>query len=330
MPETWINNNSRTTLHGARMELPLKHISWSSIFVGVIAALIVHITLSLLGTAIGATTINPLQEQNPFQHIGNSALIWTSLNMLLSIGLGSFIAGRLAQHEGALHGLLVFGISTIITLWLTISFASSVIGGVFNIVGHSVNALSQGVSNIAPSLTKIVKEKLQENNINLENFQNELKELINKATTPVLESNTLQKNINNQIYNVQEKNNNINRNIHTDVDITNWVRNVVNSHHNRLEAKDRDILKKIIKLRNDIDDREAEKIVNQFETRYRQTIQKFQQLKQQAEQKARKAAEQAVSATAKTSWYIFFMLLIESLLSAILGSVGQRRQTSKC
>ena len=60
--------------------------------------------------------------------------------MLIALAVGSYVAGRLAQREGALHGLLMFGVSTLITLWLAISLASGIIGGAFNILGSGFNA----------------------------------------------------------------------------------------------------------------------------------------------------------------------------------------------
>jgi len=65
--------------------VPLKRISWSAIFAGVIISIVVYLLLSILGTAVGASTIDPLKEQNPLDHIGTGALIWTGVSMLISI-----------------------------------------------------------------------------------------------------------------------------------------------------------------------------------------------------------------------------------------------------
>lgn len=45
--------------------VPLKRISWSAIFAGVIISMVVYLLLAILGTAIGASTLDPLKEQNP-------------------------------------------------------------------------------------------------------------------------------------------------------------------------------------------------------------------------------------------------------------------------
>lgn len=52
----------------------------------------------------------------------------------------------------------------------------------------------------------------------------------------------------------------------------------------------------------------------------------FQKMKQQAEQKARELAQQTAAATARASWFTFFMLLIEAVLAASLENVGRKTQ----
>ncbi|MXP56602.1 hypothetical protein [Pantoea sp. Mhis] len=176
MHETWIKNGNRDTVHETNAGFCLKRISWSAIFAGVIAALIVHILLALLGTAIGATSVDWYQDQKSFQHLGIGALVWTALNMLISTVVGSYIAGRLAPHEGALHGLLMFGVSTIIALWLAILLASNLIGSAFNVIGAGANAFGRSLSVIASPISNMVQEKLR--NTNVDNLQNEFKNML--------------------------------------------------------------------------------------------------------------------------------------------------------
>lgn len=327
MPETWTANGTKEIITETHSALPLKRISWSAVFAGVIAALIVHILLGLLGTAIGATTIDPQQEQNPLQHLGTGALIWSGVSMLIAMAVGSYVAGRLAQREGALHGLLMFGVSTVITLWLAISLASGIIGGAFNILGSGMNALGSGISAVAPSVTNMAKEKLQENNINLDDLKGELETTLRQTGKPELQPENLKQDANNEANNAENQAKNTAQNPqNADTDIANWMKGVINRHSDTLQAADRDALKNIIKARTGKSDAEAEQIVNQTEQSYQKAVQQYQQLKQEAEQKAREAAEKAAAATAKASWFAFFMLLIEAVLAAVVGRIGRRTQ----
>ncbi|MFB4356780.1 hypothetical protein RBJ15_11670 [Pantoea sp. BS_4] len=327
MADTRINNGYTDPLVTGTAGLPLKRISWSAVFAGVICALIIHILLTLLGTAIGATTIDPLQEGNPFKHLGTGALVWTAIEMLLAIVAGAYVAGRLAQREGALHGLLMFGISTVITIYLAISLASSVLGGAMNILGTGFQAVGQGISAAAPSVTQMAKDKLQENNINLNDMQRELETTLRQTGKPELQPEKLKQDANNEAQNAENQANNTANHPQTaDTDLANWFKGVIDRHADTLQAADREALKNIIKARTGKSDQEAEQIVNQAEQSYQQAMQKYQELKQQAEQKAREAGEQAAKATAKASWYAFFILIIEAILAGVMGMVGRRTQ----
>ncbi|MBC7945641.1 MAG: hypothetical protein H7X91_10355 [Burkholderiales bacterium] len=48
----------------------MKRISWAAVFAGVILAMVIQLLLSLLGTGIGMSTVDPLQGETP----GASAL----------------------------------------------------------------------------------------------------------------------------------------------------------------------------------------------------------------------------------------------------------------
>lgn len=327
MAETRISNGTTQTVATTPAGLPLKRISWSAVFAGVICTLIVHILLALLGTAIGATTIDPMEEKNPLQHLGTGALVWTAINMLLAMAAGSYVAGRLAQREGAMHGLLMFGLSTLFTIWLAVSLASSVLGGAMNIVGSGFQALGSGISAAAPSVTQMAKDKLQENNINLGDLQNELETTLRQTGKPELQPENLQQDANKEAQNAENQAaDTAKQPQNADTDLTNWLRGIMDRHSDTLQAADRDALKNIIKARTGKSDQEVDQIVAQTEQSYQQAMQKYQELKQQAEQKAREAAEQAAAATAKASWYAFFMLIIEAILAGVMGMIGRRTQ----
>lgn len=286
--------------------LPLKRISWSAVFAGVITALIITILLSLLGTAIGMTLIDPQQEQNDIKLLGTSTLLWAGLSMITAISAGGYIAGRLAQREGALHGLMMFGVSTLATLWLAIYLTSSIIGGTFSILGYTANALGSGISTVAPSVANMAKEKLGENQINMNDIQRELEATLVQTGKPELQPETLKKDAANEKNNAQNQAANTAANLNNaDSDITKWIQGVATRHEDTLQAVDRDALKNIIKARTGKSDEEADQIVNKTVQSYEKALTEFKKIKQQAEQKAREVAQKAAAATARASWFTF-------------------------
>ncbi|MTH46403.1 TIGR04086 family membrane protein [Intestinirhabdus alba] len=307
--------------------VPLKRISWSAIFAGVISSVVIHLLLTLLGTAIGASTIDPLQEQHPLDGIGTGAAIWTGISMLIAIAVGAWISGRLAQREGALHGLLMFGVNTLFSVWLAVTLVNYTVSGAMNVMGAGLSAIGSTVSAAAPHAARMAQDKLQENGINLDSLQSELETTLRQTGKPELQPENLQNDAQNAVDSAQNQAQaTANNPQNADTDIANWVKGLIDRNQDTLQAADRDALKNIIKARTGKSDAEAEQIVAQTERNYQLARQKYAELKQQAEQKAREAADKAAAATAKASWFAFFMMIVEAVLAGVMGMVGRRTQ----
>lgn len=81
-------------------------VSWSSVLAGSAIALVTYLVLSVLGTAIGASAVDPMQAGNPLSGFGTGAGIWLFVSTLIAIAVGAFVAGRTAPDRGGLHGVL--------------------------------------------------------------------------------------------------------------------------------------------------------------------------------------------------------------------------------
>jgi hypothetical protein len=116
-------------------------LSWGAIFAGLVVALVVQVVLSVLGLAIGLTIWDP---GDPAAHLGRGAGIWAAVAALISLFAGGLVAGRLAgvltPGDGALHGGILWGLSVILTLWLTMAGAGVILGGAFQLVGTAAGA----------------------------------------------------------------------------------------------------------------------------------------------------------------------------------------------
>lgn len=307
--------------------VPLKRISWSAVFAGVVISMVVYLLLAILGTAIGASTIDPLKEQNPLDGLGMGAAIWTGLSMLVSVAVGAYASGRLAQREGALHGLLMFGINTLICAWFLIVIANGAITGTANVLGAGLQAAGSGISAAAPPVTQMVKDKLSENNINLDDLQGELETTLRQTGKPELQPEALQNKAQNEANNAQNQATDTANHPQTaDTDLAGFFKGLMARNDSTFQAADRDALKNIIKARTGKTDAEAEEIVNNTEKSYQEARAKFEELKKQAEQKAREAGDKAAAATAKASWFAFFTLIVEAVLAGAMGMVGRRTQ----
>ncbi len=112
-------------------------LSWGAIFAGVSLSLVVYLLLGVLGTAVTVTLANPLDDGSG-AGTGPFTGIWLVASTAAAIAAGSYFAGRFAQAHGALHGLLSWAITTLLTVYIFTSAA----GGIF---GMATTAAAEGL-----------------------------------------------------------------------------------------------------------------------------------------------------------------------------------------
>lgn len=127
--------------------LPLhKRVSWGAIFAGVAITLTIQILLGLLGLALGASSFDPLQEQNPGKGIGIGAAIWLVVSSLVAMFIGAWVAGRLSggpRTDGRLHGLVTWSVATLMTVYLITTAAGNLLGGAARLLGKAGETTAQ-------------------------------------------------------------------------------------------------------------------------------------------------------------------------------------------
>jgi hypothetical protein len=155
--------------------------SWGAVIAGALVALMVHFTLSLLGIAIGMTTLGPATEGAPLQEVGIGALIWWAVSMLLSLFAGGWVAGHLAGVprgvDAALHGLLTWGLMTLLTFYLLTTAVGGLIGGAFNVISQGASLVAQGAAAVAPAASNAVQDAASGLNLNLQDIRAEAEDL---------------------------------------------------------------------------------------------------------------------------------------------------------
>jgi hypothetical protein len=136
-----------------------RRISWAAIFGGVILVVVLQLLLSLLGAGVGLGTVNTNAGNTPMAStLGIGAGLWWVLSSCISIGVGGFVAAWFAgveiRFDGVLHGLVTWGIATLLTFWLLSSAIGSVIGGGFSALGSVASATGSSVSDAAKPLAQ--------------------------------------------------------------------------------------------------------------------------------------------------------------------------------
>lgn len=132
-------------------------VRWGPIVAGLLTALTSLLLLSLLGAAIGLTTVNAgtaAAQGGPPPGLGTNSAIWGAVSAILSFLLGGYVAGRTAgvfdRGWGALNGALVFMLAVPLILWLASQGLGAVLGALGN-VGSLRPDVAQGAADQARS-----------------------------------------------------------------------------------------------------------------------------------------------------------------------------------
>ncbi len=100
-----------------------RRISWAAIFGGVVLVVAVQLLLSMLGAGIGLGTVNTNAGSTPdASSFGIGAGVWWVVSSMIALGFGGYVAAWLAgielRWDGLLHGLVTWGIATLLTIYL--------------------------------------------------------------------------------------------------------------------------------------------------------------------------------------------------------------------
>jgi hypothetical protein len=122
-----------------------RRISWAAIIGGVILVVTIQLLLSLLGAGIGLGTININSGTTPdASSLGIGAGAWWIITSIVALAFGGFAAAWMAgvelRWDGVLHGLITWGIATLLTLWLLSSAIGGIIGGGASALGGLASA----------------------------------------------------------------------------------------------------------------------------------------------------------------------------------------------
>lgn len=137
----------------------VKRVSWPAIFSGVVLVLAVEVLLNMLGAGIGLGLVNPNGGAPDARGFGIGAGIWWFASTIVALLFGCYVAARLAgvatRFDGLLHGLVIWGLALLITIYLLSTAIGSVIGGAFTLVGDTVSATGKGLASAAPQIAQM-------------------------------------------------------------------------------------------------------------------------------------------------------------------------------
>ncbi len=165
-----------------------RRISWGAILAGVVVALVIQLAFNALGLSVGATAVEPLTNQGPsIPEFGVGLVVWMAASALISLFLGGYVAGRMAgtidNHEGIIHGVIVWAVVVLFSVYLLTTTVGNILGGVVNVLGTGLNLAGQGAGAIAPEIA----DSLEAQDISLQGIREQVTQLF---ITPDAEAST--------------------------------------------------------------------------------------------------------------------------------------------
>ena len=148
--------NTTVTTDAAAIGKTPTRLSWGAVFAGVVIAVAVQLVLGILGAGIGLAMVDPAEGTTPgAAGFGIGAGVYWLITTVVALGSGGYAAARVAgvheRFDALVHGLVVWGVTLILTLYLLTSAVGGIIGGAFRTVGTVAGAAGATAAAAAPA-----------------------------------------------------------------------------------------------------------------------------------------------------------------------------------
>ena len=268
-------------------------ISWGAIFGGVVLTVVTQLLLSMLGAGIGLSTVNVNAGNTPdASSLGIGAGVWWVVSSCIALLFGGYVAAWMAgialRFDGMLHGLITWGIASLLTIYLLTSAVGSVIGGGFNALGSVASTASSSVKDAAKPLAQAA-------GVSPDMLQQQAQVYMQPTNTDPATMSP------------QDAQKEVVRNLTT----------YANGGADAPAARERIITIMAAQTHTSHDD--AAKRFDDAQAKLKQT-------KDQAVQTAKNAADESAAAASKTSFAAFGDLLLGAIAAAIGGSLAVQRR----
>lgn len=277
----------------------VKRTSWGAIFAGMVVALVVELALSVLGLGIGLGVVNPATEQAPFAGVGIGAGIWFVITTIIALFCGGWVAGRMSGFPrtltGTLHGLVVWGLVTLLSFYLMTTAVGMLISGVAGVIGRGLSLVASGIQAVAPQAMQQGQQAMQQRGISLDAITQQGRQLLGQGGGAVTEQQN------------QE--------------LTQALQRLF-ANPQQPSAQDRETVVTILTQRTNMSRPEAEQRVDQWINQYYQASQTAQQTKESALQ----TTQQAFGAMSKAAIWAFIGMVLGAIAAGLGGALGSPKE----
>ncbi len=318
------SNESRRTgvVPGALERNPsfIRRISWGAVIAGFLIAVVVNLTLNLLGIGIGLGAIDPMAQDAIPSGIGIGSIIWYAISTIISLLAGGWVAAHLSgvpdRKDSMMHGVLTWCLFTIFSFYLLTTAVGKIIGVTGSVVGSAFSLVGQGVQAVAPEAADAVKEQMNQSDISVQSIKQEAEQLLRQTGKKDLQPENLENA-------AQQAGQQVKQTADNPGQIDQVLSRVLSGSDSIINDVDKEAIVNVLVARTDQSRAEAQKTVNNWAGQYQQAKQKITQVKQQATAQAKETAEKVSSAISSAAIAGFIGLVVGAISGAIGGALGR-------
>jgi ElaB/YqjD/DUF883 family membrane-anchored ribosome-binding protein len=218
------------------------------------------------------------------------------------------LAGILTREDGALHGVVLWSVSTLVVAWLVMSGVGTLVGGAFGVVSRTASAAVGGVATGAGQLAS------QAGGIDFQALQREIEAVLEQTQAPGLQPDTLRADA--------ER---IGDRATGPADNQQVARDISATIRERGGEVDREAIINVITARTDMNRQEAERLAVRVETLASSAREELRVVADTVGARAEEFAGDASDAVSKGAWWALLTLGL-SLAAAVGGTVIRARE----
>lgn len=319
---------------GAGSETYRRKVSWGAIIAGAIVAVSTVISLGFLGAGIGLWAVEPGGDPDSISGMATTGAVYLVIAQLVALFVGGYLASRMSaawdKQNAIMHGVVVWALATIASIWLAASAVSSIFYTSVSLVKGAASAVSTAATEVVPDdlpnfkmpevrmdmLPPRVQDALRRQGITADNLKTETREAFRNVISRKEQAEA--------------------REIATDaaVDIIRTPSDavsVVNAAIDDLVGKggviseeDRTELISVMEQRLGITKSEAETMIDRWQQQSQQVYEDATQALEKAKQDAIDKGDAATDALGTASIWSFIALLLGLVAAGGGAAVGRR------
>lgn len=306
-------------------------VSWGGILAGFVCALAIQAVFALAGLAWGLGTIEPAEEARPLAGLAVGGGIYWVVSSVISVFVGGWIAARLAAQPftitSILHGIAVWALATLFLIVMGLSIAGmaartaartaqAAAAAAASVGGEAVELAAGAVSAQDRPLIQQIRDAARQRDMTAQDIREELREMYREVITE-REQRRAGEIVEETARTIVRTPGDISTDISTGLD------RLFGGPEAVLNERDRAQLVSAIAKRFDIPEREAEQIVNRWQTRWQEASRRLETAVENAQAAATKAAERAADTASNTSISLAIASLLGLIAAAIGGALGR-------